>query len=76
MKLLKNKGWKMKNKFLIGFGWGLLFAVAAEITNYFVEHNMLDGFYVLLIELMFLGLGALSVILENKLKETKKGIKK
>ncbi len=66
----------MKNKFLIWFGWGFLFAVAAEITNYFIEHNMLGTFNVLLIELIFLGLGYLCAIIEYKFKENKKGKKK
>ncbi len=63
------KGWQ---KFLISFGWTILLVIAFEITDYFIENNMLGTFYVFLIEIMFLGLGASCVIIENKLKETKK----
>ncbi len=67
---------KKWQKNLIWFGWCFFLVIAFDITDYFIEHNMLGTLNVLLIELMFLGLGASSVILEYKLKETKKGKKK
>ncbi|MBQ7409293.1 MAG: hypothetical protein IJV03_01885 [Alphaproteobacteria bacterium] len=65
---------KRWQKNLIWFGWYFLLVVAFEITDYFVENNLLGTFYVFLIEIMFLGLGASCVFLEYKLKE--KGSKK
>ena len=65
---------KRWQKNLIWFCWYFLLVVAFEITDYFVENNLLGTFYVFLIEIMFLGLGASCVVLESKLKE--KGSKK
>ena len=78
MKLLKNKGECMKKwqKILIGFVYGVAIAAATDLFNYFIEKNMLNTFNVLLIELVFLGLGYLCAILESRFKETKKGKKK
>ena len=78
MKLWKDKEKKMKKwqKNLIWFVWCFFLVVAFDITDYFIAHNMLGTFNVLLVEMMFLGLGASSVILEYKFRDVKKGRKK
>ena len=63
---------KMWQKILIGVTYGVAIAVATDLFNYFIEKNMLNTFNVLLIELIFLGLGYLCAVLENKLKGKKK----
>ena len=66
----------MKNKFLIWFIYGVAIVIATDLFNFFIEKDMLNGIYALLIELIFLGLGYLCAILEYKFKENKKGKKK
>ena len=63
-------------KFLIWFGWAFLLAVAFELTDYFIEHDLLSTFYVWIIEFMFLALGYICAVLDYKLRNVKKGRKK
>lgn len=65
-----------KQKFLIWFGWAFLLAIAFEITDYFIGHNLLSPFYVWVIEFMFLGLGYACAIIDYKLRNVKKGKRK
>lgn len=65
-----------KQKFLIWFVWAFLLAIAFEITDYFIEHNLLSTFYVWVIEFMFLGLGYACAIIDYKLRNEKKGKRK
>ena len=65
-----------KQKFLIWFGWAFLLAIAFEITDYFIGHNLLSTFYVWVIEFMFLGLGYACAIIDYKLRNVKKVRKK
>ena len=67
---------KKKQKFLIWFGWAFLLAIAFELTDYFIEHNLLSTFYVWIIEFMFLGLGYACAIIDYKLRNVKKVRKK
>ena len=64
---------KKWQKILIWVMYGVAIAAATDLFNYFIEKNT---FNVLLIELIFLGLGYLCAILESRFKETKKGKKK
>ncbi len=67
---------KKRNIFLVWFCYCVLLGAAFEITNYLIEHDLLRHWYVVLIEIMFLGLGYLSAKIEYRLNNTKKRRKK
>ena len=49
---------KTWQKFLIWFVWSVAFVLACDLTDFFVEQNLLGFWYVALIEGMFVLLGA------------------
>ena len=67
---------KKHHKFLIWFLYLVALTVAFELTDYFIEHNLLSNFYVFVIEFMFLGLGYVTALLKFKLNNIKTGRKK
>ena len=62
---------KKQHKFLIWFLYFVILSVAFELTDYFIEHNLLSDFYVFVIEFIFLGLGYVMALLEFRLKNIK-----
>ncbi len=64
---------KKWQKFLIWFMYGVAIVAATDLFKIFIEKDMLkNSFYILLIELIFFGLGYLCVVLESRFKEINK----
>ena len=61
---------------LILFLYCLVLVFAFELTDYFIEHNLLSNFYVATIEFMFLALGNAGAYISYKFNKVKKGKKK
>ena len=61
---------------LIWFLYFVMLAFAFNLTDYFVEHNLLSTFYVSTIEFMFLVLGNAGAYIVYKFNKVKKGKKK
>ena len=63
---------KKWQKFLIWFTWCIAFVLACDLTDYFVEQNLLGFWYVALIEGMFVLLGATGAYIDIWLRKQNK----
>ena len=63
---------KKSHRFLIWFIYFVMLAVAFDITDSMISRNLLNTWYVFLIEMMFLFLGWFGARLEMKLSKNKK----
>ena len=67
---------KRWQKNLIWFLYCVALVFAFDLTDYFIEHNLLSTFYVAVIEIMFLSLGNIGAYIAYKFDNVKKGKKK
>jgi hypothetical protein len=63
---------KKWQKFLIWFACCIAFVLACDLTDYFVEQNLLSFWYVALIEGMFVLLGATGAYIDIWLRKQNK----